>query len=130
MNIPLWNRSCFLFFYCLFTSLSYANNTSGVMDLTDRGSVTDTPYTVPNKKIIMEGGYQFITLQEDGPLSALPAMEIDFGLPFNTELIVQLPTYYFLHKPQLTGFDTTVLGVTARNQKQLGPHSKHEVGPN
>lgn len=98
--------------YCLFaSSLIYANDDSTVMDLTDRGSITDTPHTVPNKKMIVEGGYQYLFLQEDGPLQTTPQIEIDFGLLLNTEFILEIPTHYWLNNPQFSGFDTPSLGI-------------------
>ncbi len=96
-------------------SLSHASTDVDITDLTDRGSISDTPHVVPNKKWLIEGGYQYQALKVDGPLSTFPQAQITRGVNFNTELFVILPSYYSLKKPPASGFDTLYLG------------SKHEL---
>lgn len=97
--------------YCLFVStFNYASTDISVLDLTDRGSVTDTPHVVPNKHWLLEGGYQQFSFNMGSPISAIPQAEIVRGLNYNTEVFVILPSYYSQKTPPLSGNDTPLLG--------------------
>lgn len=93
--------------------MSYARDVSSVdiLDLTDRGSITDTPHVVPNKSLLIEGGYQYLSLKADSPLHNVPQTEVALGLNLNTEMFVIFPTYYAQGKPVFSGFDTSSFGV-------------------
>ena len=82
----------------------------GILDLTDRGSVTDTPCTVPKKDILIEGGYQLQTLIPNNTLSNYPQTQLVFGLPGRTELFADAPNYNIQTNPDLLGFSAVSLG--------------------
>lgn len=95
-------------------------NEPTILELTDRGTVTDTPRTVPNKKILIETGYQYqdliLTNRLQGDhLQSYPQTEIVFGLPKQTEVFVLLPNYNQLSNRTsqdfISGFGATSFGV-------------------
>jgi hypothetical protein len=96
---------------CLFvTSINYASSEVNVLELTNRGSISDTPHVVPNNKWLVEGGYQHLSLSTDGPISTAPQAEIVRGLNFNTEVFVMIPTFFSQKTPRFSGNDTPALG--------------------
>ena len=81
--------------------------------LTDRGSVTDTPCVVPNKKVMIEGGYQYQNVIDTGTLSTFPQVQATLGLPKHTEMFVNVPNYIDQSRPHLSGATATNVGVKA-----------------
>ena len=116
MKASQWISSCGILILNCFSlaSMSYASDESYIdmLNLTDRGSITDTPYVIPNKSLLIESGYQYLSLKIDGPLYNVPqTTTVSLGVNFNTEIFVIFPTYYFLSKPEVSGFDTPSFGV-------------------
>ncbi len=81
--------------------------------LTDRGSLTDTPCVVPNKQVLIEGGHQYQNLIDTGTLSAFPQVQATLGLPKQTEIFVDVPSYIDLSRPHLSGATATNVGAKA-----------------
>lgn len=85
-----------------------------VLLLSDRGLFTDTACVVPNKKVLVEGGYQQQNLTGSGTLFSFPATQVTLGLPQNTEIFTVMPNYNEQRRPHLAG--STTVGVGAKTQ--------------
>lgn len=84
-------------------------------NLTDRGSVTDTPCVVPSKKVLIENGYDYAGITGGGTLQYFPQVQVSFGLPAKTEFAVFFPSYNRQTQPYYSGFNA------------IGFGSKHEL---
>ncbi|MDP3559476.1 MAG: hypothetical protein Q8R79_03890 [Legionellaceae bacterium] len=81
-----------------------------IIDLTDRGSVTDTPCVVPKNKVLVEAGYQYQNLLPSGVLSNVPQMQITTGIAWGTEIFASLPSYNVQQYPSAQGFGAANFG--------------------
>lgn len=80
------------------------------MALTNRGSIADTPCIVPDKKILIEGGYQYQQLIDMGSASSFSQIQATLGLPRDLEIFVNTPNYTTLHQQHLSGASATNVG--------------------
>jgi hypothetical protein len=81
-----------------------------VLDLTDRGSITDTPCTVPKNKLLIEGGYLNQHLTPPSTLNSAPLLEMATGITDKSEIFAVLPTYTTQSQPSSSGFSASVVG--------------------
>src|SRR3990167_8368884 len=86
-------------FFCLINTSVFAE-TKGypclnpeVMELTDRGTITDTPCIVPEQQFLVEGGYQYQKLITSESLEVYPQAQIVYGLPHKLEIFLDVPSY-------------------------------------
>lgn len=87
-----------------------------LFDLSDRGSVTKTPCSLPYNLIMIETGYQYEEFNLIGNRHNYIQPVFFVGLPSKTELFVELADYNRLSIDHLSGYSATVLG------------AKHELG--
>src|SRR5437879_6247668 len=64
---------------------------SGLLALVNRPSTTGSACAVPNKKVIIEGGYQYFNLSGGAYGYTTPQAIIRFGLPGNNEFLLVTP---------------------------------------
>jgi hypothetical protein len=82
-----------------------------LLDLTDRGSISNTPCILsPNAKMI-EGGFQYQNLTSIGSFRNFPQPDFFLGLPGESELFLGLPDYNQQSIPHLAGFGPSALGI-------------------
>ncbi len=81
-----------------------------LLDLTDRGSVSNTPCVLPSKAVMWEAGYQYNNFTQAGSLQNFPQATFYLGLPTNTEFIVVLPTDNQQSIMPFSGFSATMVG--------------------
>lgn len=96
---------------CFAETRDYPCQSPGVMELTDRGTVTDTPCVVPTNKVLIEGGYQYQRLESSSQLQIYPQTTVAFGLPQHFELFVGVPTYNQQSNPHSSGLSATTAGI-------------------
>jgi hypothetical protein len=113
-------KLCFYLYYLLFcltaSHLLAASNPLTTQDpnllsLTDRGSVTNTPYTIQKNAFLLELGYQYQFLQPSGSLYNAVQPTLFYGLSSQSELILTPPTHYQMSSPALSGISATSLGI-------------------
>ena len=104
------------FWICAFLSLTTINGfaaeaSPSLLDITDRGSITNTPYTIANHSVLLESGYQYGQLTPTGSLKNYPQSVLFFGLPANSELMATLPAYIQALPEHSSGFNAPKLGI-------------------
>ncbi len=114
----------FLFFFLLIAvTRVFANSytdpcTTGLLALINRPSMTGSPCVVPNKKILLEGGYQYLNLPSGANGYSTPQAEIRLGLPGHNEFLLSLPTYFHQTMSPRAGWSAVTLSF------------KHKIGHN
>lgn len=97
-----------------FRSFAATDNPCGGTDsfltILNRPSVADSPCVVPNKKVLLELGYQYQKLRYQGHAQNFPAAELRLGLPADTEFFTVLPNYTTQSILPHSGFGPTSLG--------------------
>ena len=84
---------------------------ASLRDITDRGSISNTPCVLPAKEGMLEIGYQYKRFAYDGGLQNFPQSVLFFGLPANSELAIVVPNYNQQSNRPFTGFSATTVGV-------------------
>lgn len=108
----------FFFNAAVATSDSLNANIS-LLDLTDRGSITKTPYVLAPFGIMFEAGYQTEHFSPDGTWNTFPQPFFFLGIPGHSELIFELPSYNQEPKMHFSGFSPAVIGV--KHEFGVGP---------
>lgn len=104
--------SLFISTSCFAEMRDYPCNSPGALELTDRGTVTDTPCIVPTNKVLIEGGYQYQWLESSTQLQVYPQTIVVLGLPNKFEVFLGVPTYYNKQSNlQARGLGITTAGV-------------------
>lgn len=108
--------SCILFLRLITPAFAEAENTlcggpQALLSLIDRPTVGFSPCTVPEKKVILEQGFQAQKLLISGSEQNFPAAEVRFGLPSNNEFFVLLPNYYRQSVTPHAGLSATTIGL-------------------
>ncbi|HSW94296.1 MAG TPA: hypothetical protein VLJ15_08100 [Gammaproteobacteria bacterium] len=91
---------------------------TGLLSLINRPSITGSACTVPNKKIVAEGGYHYLHVSGNVHGYIVPQAEIRFGLPGHNEFLILAPTYFHQTTAPAAGWSAVSLS------------AKHEVGYN
>jgi len=105
------------FVACILTFNGYAAISDSIcsnptlLDLTDRGSVANTPCVLKSKVVMLEAGYQYQTLTLIGSQQNAPQATFFLGLPEKTEVMVALPNYNHQSLRPSSGFGATTLGI-------------------
>ncbi|HSW69975.1 MAG TPA: transporter [Gammaproteobacteria bacterium] len=90
----------------------------GLIALINRPSMTGSPCVVPNKQILLEGGYQHFNLMGGATGYVTPQAEIRFGLPGHSEFLFSAPTFFHQTISPRAGWSAMTLSL------------KHEIGSN
>jgi hypothetical protein len=91
---------------------------SGLLAWINRPSPTGSPCVIPNKKMVIEGGYQYLRLPAGAYGYVTPQTELRFGLPHNNEFLILTPSFYHQTISPRAGWSGVTLSV------------KHEIGYN
>lgn len=91
---------------------------TGLLALMNRPSITGSACTVPNKQMVVEGGYQYLNLSGSSHGYIVPQAEIRVGLPNHNEFLISAPSYYHQTVAPRAGWSAVSLS------------AKHEVGYN
>lgn len=89
---------------------------SALFNLLNRPSQLDSPCVVPFKKVILEAGYEYLSLIGGGRSQDYPEVVIRIGLPHQNEFIAILPDSNHQSVAPRTGYFPNVIGI------------KHEFG--
>jgi hypothetical protein len=104
-----------LFYILMMASIwnvtSYAESDVNLLGLTDRGSITNTPYTIDNHVLMLETGYDYERLTPFGELMNGPQLNLFLGLPAQSEFIAILPNYNQSNYPRIVGSSSTTFGI-------------------
>ncbi|BCA95602.1 hypothetical protein TUM19329_19630 [Legionella antarctica] len=87
-----------------------------LLSIIDRPTIADSVCLVPNKSIVMESGYQHLSLLGGGTQQNFPEALLRFGLADEFEFNILLPNYIHQNILPYTGYQATVMGV------------KHQIG--
>lgn len=109
--LGLFFLSLFIATPCCAETRDYPCNSPGVMELTDRGTVTDTPCVVPTNKVLVEGGYRYQRIESSSQLQTYPQTTVALGLPKQFELFVGVPDYNQQSNPHASGLSATTAGI-------------------
>ena len=90
-----------------------ANN---LLTIIDRPSASDSACVTPNKAVILESGYEYLSLSGGGTQQNFPEAFLRFGLADQFEFNVLLPNYIQQTVLPYKGYDPSTLGV------------KHQIG--
>lgn len=82
-----------------------------LLDILNRPSDADSACVVPNKKLVIESGFNYYELIGGGNAQLFPLAELRFGLPQDNELVVILPSYVHQSVSPISGWTATVVGV-------------------
>lgn len=82
-----------------------------LLALVNRPSAGDSVCVVPNHKVLLEGGYQFVKLFPSGQQHILPQINARFGLSNQNELFLLLPNYYNQSIHPSAGWSSTIVGM-------------------
>jgi hypothetical protein len=97
---------------------------SALLAVIDRPTASDSACVVKPGHLLIEGGYQYQKLHDEGGYShVLPQAEFRLGLPFNNEFSLLTPEYINQHpsdSDSLSGGSATVFGL----KHQIGYTSK------
>lgn len=114
---------CCLFLTCFFIHPVLANNTSspcGEHDdlflFIDRPSLQDNACVVPDKAIVLETGYQYQKLLDEGTQQNFPAAVVRTGIANQWEFNISLPNYIKQTVFPSHGFSEVILGA----KRQIG----------
>ncbi len=114
-----------LFFALLVSSIispAFAETISdpctGLLALINRPSVTGSACAVPARKILVEGGYQYLNLSGNAHGYITPQAIIRFGMANNNEFLLSLPSYFHQTNVPRAGWSSVSLSL------------KHEIGYN
>lgn len=91
-------------------STSLSSDQPNLLNLTDRGSITNTPYTLPANSMLLEIGYQYQSLLPSSSLQNFAQPTLFYGLPAHSELIIVFPTHYQQSHSALSGISATSFG--------------------
>jgi len=91
---------------------------AGLLALINRPSFTGSACAVPYKKMLVEGGYQYLNLFGNAHGYVTPQANFRFGLPLNNEFLIAAPTYYHQTFSPRAGWSAVELSL------------KHEIGYN
>lgn len=75
------------------TNNNFCGGSKELLSVVNRPTVADSPCTAPDKKILVELGYQYLKLRPIGLEQNYPEAELRFGLPKDNEIYVLLPNY-------------------------------------
>ncbi len=93
MNGTVFKRTMSLLYMMTPASVLYANCT-GIIDISNSPSHSDSPCSVPFKKVVVELSYsQQQLMQHAGTQQSFPYAELRIGLPSSNEFFVLLPNY-------------------------------------
>lgn len=90
---------------------------TALLNIIDRPSNADSACVVPFKKTVVELGYQYQQLTHSaGQVQNFPEAVLRVGIPYNSELVIQLPNYLHQSMTPHSGYSAAVIGI------------KHEIG--
>lgn len=89
-----------------------------LMNLTDRGGITHSAYTAPDKTMVFQAGYGLQYFKSGPAIQDYIQPLLFIGLPQLTELTINIPDYYQINGAQQFGFGAT--GVGLRHQFACG----------
>lgn len=95
----------------IFPSIAWTCSDATLLEYTDRGSVTNTPCTLPPTKALIELGYQYQTLLPVATRSNLPQANLFIGLPSNNEFLLALPNYNRVSIAGSSGSSAALFGI-------------------
>lgn len=84
---------------------------ASLLDITDRGSVTNTPCVLPSKSMFLETGYQYKGFTSFGSLQTFPQPTLFIGLPDKNELSIVIPTYNQQSFGSFSGASASMVGI-------------------
>ena len=116
----------FLFFLFITNSIAATSKSenvipdpcAGILAFINRPSLTGSACVLPNKKIMIEGGYQYFNLTKGAYGYITPQTEIRFGLPGNNEFVLITPSFFHQTISPRAGWSAPTLSF------------KHELGYN
>ena len=82
-----------------------------ILDITDRGSISNTPCVLSPKAAFWELGYQYKQFSPDSGLQIFPQPTFFLGLPGKSELSVVIPTYNQASFRPFSGSGAAMVGV-------------------
>lgn len=89
---PKWERLWLIPLICVIASSAFADTNdspcNGMLAIVNRPTIADSPCTAPNKKFILEFGYEYLNLLEGIQGQSYPFAELRYGLPANNEIFV------------------------------------------
>lgn len=110
--MTFWKRvTVFIFVKVFVPTIAWACSDATLLDLTDRGSITNTPCTLSPQTALLELGYQYQPLLPGGVRKNFPQANIFLGLQGKNEFILGLPNYYQLSTPSVSGYGSASLGM-------------------
>ncbi|KTD27027.1 hypothetical protein [Legionella maceachernii] len=111
---PKWERLWLIPLICVIASSAFADTNdspcNGMLAIVNRPTIADSPCTAPNKKFILEFGYEYLNLLEGIQGQSYPFAELRYGLPANNEIFVFFPTYIHLSTRPRSGFSEMAVG--------------------
>ncbi|MFV0821222.1 hypothetical protein HRQ65_08420 [Tatlockia micdadei] len=108
-----WSQLWLIFLFAITLNAFADTNDSpcnGFLSIVNRPTIADSPCTAPNKKLILEFGYQYLNLLGGIQGQSYPFAEFRYGLPANNEIFVFLPTYVHLSTKPSSGFSEMAVG--------------------
>ncbi len=117
-----WHDKLSFLFLFFFSTHIFADDPCGgpsaLLNIVDRPTVADSACVVPQKKVVIESGFQYQKLQGPGYAENFPEAVLRIGLPFHNEFVWVLPNYMHQSIVPHSGATATTVGV------------KHKVGYN